>query len=445
MPNEFRYDVFLSHNSADKDPVRRLAERLKQAGLRVWFDEWNVKPGDIIPLAVDDGLDQSRVLLLCISPNALASGWVALERSTAIHRDPANASRRFVPLLLADCDLPDTLRRYKYVDYRGEAEVAFSEVLTACRPDGEEIPSAAESAPKETARPNGLGKEETLEHAQPAAILDHSIAAHKNWVSSVAVSPDAKWAASGSHDKGVKIWNLETGELQATCTGHQQEVQSVLFDVNRGQLISASNDSSIRVWDPLTGRQEASLQGHVTFVRSISVSSPADRLLSGQDVLESSVWLKLWDLRSRSAIQSIFCGENNGDGIFSTAIDATGRLGLTGHRGGDIRIWDLESGLSLATLQGHAHIVDSIQISPDNRLAVSGSHDKTLKVWDLETRACVGTLEGHRETVYSVAISTDGALVASGSFDGTIRLWNLETGTCLQVIGIAGERRGIGS
>ena len=112
--SKFQYDIFLSHNAKDKPRVRRLAERLKQAGLRVWFDEWNNKHGDIIALKVDEGLEQSRVLLLCISPNALASGWVALERRTAIHRDPANEGRRFIPLLLADCELPDTLRRYKY-------------------------------------------------------------------------------------------------------------------------------------------------------------------------------------------------------------------------------------------------------------------------------------------------------------------------------------------
>ena len=100
--------------------MRRLAERLKAAGVRVWFDEWNIEAGDLISLKVDEGLEQSRVLLLCISPNALASDWVALERSTVIHRDPANKGRRFIPLLLADCELPDTLRRYKYVDFREE-------------------------------------------------------------------------------------------------------------------------------------------------------------------------------------------------------------------------------------------------------------------------------------------------------------------------------------
>ena len=132
---DFRYDVFLSHNHADKPRVRRLAERLKaagvhmDAGLRLWLDEWVIQAGDIIALKVDEGLEQSRVLLLCISPAALASGWVALERSTAVHRDPANAGRRFIPLLLGDCALPATLAKYKYVDFRDEAEAAFAEVL----------------------------------------------------------------------------------------------------------------------------------------------------------------------------------------------------------------------------------------------------------------------------------------------------------------------------
>jgi TIR domain-containing protein len=130
MNEEFKYDVFLSHNAKDKPRVRRLAERLKKAGLRVWLDEWVIQAGDIIALKVDEGLEQSRVLLLCISPAALASGWVALERSTAVHGDPSTEGRRFIPLLLGDCALPDTLRRYKYVDFREESEGALKEEPT---------------------------------------------------------------------------------------------------------------------------------------------------------------------------------------------------------------------------------------------------------------------------------------------------------------------------
>ena len=129
MP-DFQYDVFVSHNAKDKPRVRRLAERLKATGVRVWLDDCVIQAGDIITLKVDEGLEQSRVLLLCISPAALASGWVALERSTAVHRDPANAGRRFIPLMLGDCALPATLRRYEVVNFREVSEVAIEERLT---------------------------------------------------------------------------------------------------------------------------------------------------------------------------------------------------------------------------------------------------------------------------------------------------------------------------
>ena len=138
MAGSFTYDVFLSHNSQDKPRVREIAERLRQAGLRVWFDEWLIRPGDDIYLAIERGLEEARVQVLCLSPAALASGWVNLERNTVLFRDPTNQGRRFVPLLLADCTLPDTLRRYKYLDFRQGSPSAFDELLAACREEAED-------------------------------------------------------------------------------------------------------------------------------------------------------------------------------------------------------------------------------------------------------------------------------------------------------------------
>src|SRR5258708_23609908 len=132
-PSKFSFDVFLSHNSNDKPRVLKLAKRLRAAGMQVWFDEWEIKPGDDIYLAIERGLDASRVILLFLSPAALGSGWVALERSTVLFRDPTNEGRRFVPVLLADCDLPDTLSRYKYIDLRRESSEAFNKLVIASR------------------------------------------------------------------------------------------------------------------------------------------------------------------------------------------------------------------------------------------------------------------------------------------------------------------------
>ena len=79
MPDSFPFDVFLSHSAKDKAVVRPLAERLKKDGLRVWFDEWEIRPGDSIPAKIEEGLERSRVLVRCMSANAFSSDRARLE------------------------------------------------------------------------------------------------------------------------------------------------------------------------------------------------------------------------------------------------------------------------------------------------------------------------------------------------------------------------------
>lgn len=267
----FAFDVFLSHNVQDKLRVRALAERLRRAGLRVWFDEWNIRSGDIIALKVDEGLEQSRVLVLCLSPQALASEWVALERSTAIHRDPSNQGRRFIPLLLAYCELPDTLRRYKYVDLREETDAGFAEVLEACRPDsvGPDWVELAASrnlgssnryvdgkiAPSRKTIWNEEIKEEWSDQGRSMAFLDRKLTGHLQAVCCIAVSPDGTWAVSGSRDRTVRVWDLNTGKCLVLLKGHLNQVNSVAISPNGKWIFSGSLDKSICIWDVAVGKK----------------------------------------------------------------------------------------------------------------------------------------------------------------------------------------------
>ena len=72
----FKHDVFLSHSSADKEVVRDLAKKLRNDGMRVWFDEWEIRPGDLISLQIEHALEQSRTLVLIMSRHAFSSEWV---------------------------------------------------------------------------------------------------------------------------------------------------------------------------------------------------------------------------------------------------------------------------------------------------------------------------------------------------------------------------------
>jgi hypothetical protein len=63
-------------------------QKLCAAGVRAWFDEWEIKLGDSIPSKIRQGLEQSRILILANDQNAFSSEWIAL------FRDPDNSERR---------------------------------------------------------------------------------------------------------------------------------------------------------------------------------------------------------------------------------------------------------------------------------------------------------------------------------------------------------------
>jgi TIR domain len=121
-PAAFEYDLFLSHNSADKDWTRFLAQAIEAdatgPALRVFLDVWYIEPGDNIVLALERALKASRRVGLVLSPKAIASDWVNSERSTAIYRDPASHKRTIIPLLHKDCEIPDLLRPLAFIDFR---------------------------------------------------------------------------------------------------------------------------------------------------------------------------------------------------------------------------------------------------------------------------------------------------------------------------------------
>jgi hypothetical protein len=134
MPDEFKYDVFLSHSSKDKAVVRPIAERLKRDGLRVWLDDWEIRPGDNIPAKIEEGLEHSRVLVLCMSASAFGSDWAQLEASTFRFRDPLNKDRRFIPLRLDDASIKGSLGQYYHINWRpDENKQEYAKLLEACR------------------------------------------------------------------------------------------------------------------------------------------------------------------------------------------------------------------------------------------------------------------------------------------------------------------------
>lgn len=101
--------VFISHNKADKEIARSLAQALTDQGIGVWFDEWNLKPGDSITGGVQEGLSAADLAMLIWSQNAAQSRWVKEELQALIYRRISDGSVKLAPVLLDETPLPPLL------------------------------------------------------------------------------------------------------------------------------------------------------------------------------------------------------------------------------------------------------------------------------------------------------------------------------------------------
>lgn len=81
------YDVFISHASEDKDAVvRPLANALKDGGLAVWYDEFEMRIGDSLRRKIDLGLAKSRFGVVVLSPSFINKGWTNYELDGIVTR-----------------------------------------------------------------------------------------------------------------------------------------------------------------------------------------------------------------------------------------------------------------------------------------------------------------------------------------------------------------------
>jgi hypothetical protein len=123
--------VFLSHSSADKMLARRLAADLRDAGVKVWFDEWEIETGDSISQQIQDGLRESDFVAVLLTRQSVEHGWVEKEWQSRITLEAKTGRKLILPLKADDCELPPLLADRAFADFTIEYAAGLTQLLRA--------------------------------------------------------------------------------------------------------------------------------------------------------------------------------------------------------------------------------------------------------------------------------------------------------------------------
>ena len=131
--------------------------------------------------------------------------------------------------------------------------------------------------------------------------------------------------------------------------------------------------------------------------------------------------VRVWDLNLGVEVRTI---QGHGKGVCSVSFMDNGNL-ISASKDGTARLWrlsargrDLENTSSeISTSIMHPDIVREVVISADGKTMISASRDCTLRVWDTKTWKLREELKGHKDWVWCVAISDDSSLAISVGYD----------------------------
>ncbi|XP_035389975.1 autophagy-related protein 16-1 isoform X2 [Electrophorus electricus] len=251
----------------------------------------------------------------------------------------------------------------------------------------------------------------------------HVFDAHDGEVNAVRFSPGSRILATGGMDRRVKLWEVIAGhcECKGALTGSNAGITSIEFDSTGSYLLAASNDFASRIWTVDDYRLRHTLTGHSGKVLSARFLLDNARIVSGS----YDRTLKLWDLRSKVCMKTVFAGSSCND------IVCTEQCVMSGHFDKKIRFWDIraESIVSELELMGR---VTSLDLNHDRTELLTCSRDDLVKIIDLRTNTVRQTFSAQGFKCGSdftrVTFSPDGSYVAAGSADSVLYVWNVQTG-----------------
>ncbi len=187
----------------------------------------------------------------------------------------------------------------------------------------------------------------------------------------VTFSPDGKRFATASQDKTAKVWDVKTGQLLLTLTGHTDQVAGIVYSPDGKRIATTSDDHTAKIWDATTGQLLLTLTGHTNGAGPLAFSPDGTRLVTTS--LDEN---KVWDAMTGKEFLT-FTQPFTQPGFYysDVAFNADGHRIATSGNDGIVRIWDVTTGkasLSLSIDSGFGAGQPAMAFSPDGKRGRSG-------------------------------------------------------------------------
>ncbi|XP_053177461.1 autophagy-related protein 16-1 isoform X2 [Scomber japonicus] len=283
---------------------------------------------------------------------------------------------------------------------------------------GRRTANSFSSSPEATEAPTGVCAEVRV----PCTAL-HVFDAHDGEVNAVRFSPGSRLLATGGMDRRVKLWDVVSGrcEPKGALTGSNAGITSIEFDSAGSYLLAASNDFASRIWTVDDYRLRHTLTGHSGKVLAARFLLDNARIASGS----YDRTLKLWDLRSKVCIKTVFAGSSCND------IVCTEQCIMSGHFDKKVRFWDSRAETIVQELELLGRVT-SLDLNHDRTELLTCTRDDLVKIIDLRANAVRHTFSAQGFKCGAdwtrVTFSPDGSYIAGGSADGALYIWNVLTG-----------------